>query len=78
MSDTATFVAIGQHYWGKGNSAARARSNFRRQGGLLGRGYTLLEFPPGTEFKGVDMMGYVHWVGAEPTATEYPPRKAKP
>lgn len=78
--DATTFLVMGQHYWGQGLTLAEAKANFKRQRGLLGRGYTEMEFPPGVEFMNVDGMGYVHWRYAdpdnkvEPVITEHPPK----
>ena len=86
--DVTTFVAIGQHYWGSGPTEAEAKKVFRQQssGVRLGYGYTVIEFPPGVEFEGVDQMGYVHWRWPEgsdpetrpqPVVKEHPPTNQK-
>jgi hypothetical protein len=80
---TGTFVLMGAGTyggrWGKGATMALARAQFRREGGLLGKGYTVLEFPVGTVFVGVDQMGRATWHNpglepAQPTVTEVPAR----
>lgn len=70
--EVTTFVAIGQHYWGSGSTEAEAKQVFRRQSSAvrLGYGYTVIEFPPGIEFEGVDQMGSVHWRWPEDVADE--------
>lgn len=82
-----TIVVIGQHYWGKGQDVDEAKRNFKREGGSLVNGYTILEFSNGLIFRGVDQMGRVHWDDQhsnseiingrrrEPKATEVKPRK---
>lgn len=76
-----TFLVIGQNYWGHGPDLATAKSNFKKQRGKLTAGYTILEFPAGIEFAGVDSFGRVHWTISEghedtrPIETDVPPRK---
>lgn len=69
-----TYVLIGQNHWGKGTSLVEAKSNFRKQGAALSRGYTLLTFDDDTEFKGVDEVGRYHYVGIQPEIKEFPPK----
>lgn len=69
-------VVIGNHYWGKGETLAEAKKQFRREGGRLSLGYTILDFGTDLTFKGVDQMGRVYWEGeGRPTDTEVPARK---
>lgn len=76
-----TFLVIGQNHWGHGPDLATAKKNFRQQRGKLTAGYTILEFPAGIEFAGVDQIGRVHWKFEEghedtqPIETTVPPRK---
>ena len=79
--DCVSYLVIGQHYWGHDAELATAKANFKKQGGKLTAGYTILEFPPGIEFAGVDVIGRVHWKISEghedtmPIETEVKPRK---
>ena len=62
-------VLAGAQYggvWGRGDTLKEALTEARRQGGVLRRGYTKIQFGPDSEFLGVDSMGYVHWKGVEP------------
>ena len=59
--------------WGKGATVEAAKVEHRKNGGVLGRGYIVVEFGPGSAFVGIGGMGY-RWVGEQPTVTEVPPR----
>lgn len=61
-------VVMGPYYWGAGKDLATAKRNFRAEGGRLTRGYVILTFDDETEFKGVDGMGRVSWIGNEPAS----------
>lgn len=85
MTDS-TYLVIGQHYWGHGFSEAEAKALWKKQSSRLRLmdGYTVVEFPPGMEFKGVDGMGSTHWRWpedvaeedrVEPVVTEHPPKR---
>lgn len=70
-----SILVIGQHYWGHGNTLAEAKKNFREEGGILSKGYAIIEFRPGLTFKGVNSYGFYTWSGGgEPTITEVKPR----
>lgn len=56
-----TIVVIGMYYWGKGETLAEAKANFRKQGGVLSNGYTIYTFDAETEFIGVDDMARFHY-----------------
>ena len=60
--------------YGTGEDVQKAKARFRREGGELRRGYTIVRFYEGTEYKGVDQMGYVHYTGPEPESEEVRPR----
>ncbi len=71
-------LVIGQMHWGKGDTLAEAKTQWRKQGGRLSRGYVVYEFPAETLFLGVNGMGGVHWLGEAPTEREVAPRIAQP
>lgn len=60
-------------YWGSGATVEAAKAEFRKHGGRLGKGYTVIEFGPGSAFVGIGPMGY-RWVGQPPTTSEVPAR----
>lgn len=69
-------VVIGNHYWGVGKTLEKAKAQFRREGGRLSLGYTVLDFGTDLEFTGVDQLGRVYWEGdGRPVETEVKPRK---
>lgn len=76
--DLTSYLIVGQGYWGQGLSLVEAKDNFRKQGALLSRAHTVVEFPPGVEFLGIDEMGYTRFNFADPdhpvqpTHTDYP------
>lgn len=63
-------------YWGKGDSIAAAKAEFRKYGGVLSKGYSIIEFGPGSAFVGIGGGGY-RWVGEAPTVSEVAARKSK-
>lgn len=69
------FVIMGSNRWGKGETLAKAKEQFRWQGAKLSDGYGVFEFGPDSTFDGVDMMGRVQYRGTKPTFTEVPARK---
>jgi hypothetical protein len=69
----ATIVVIGRNYWGKGDTVPAAKVEFRKQGGLLKHGYTVLKFGEFSEFKGVDDTGRVYWEGSPPEQEDHAP-----
>lgn len=73
----ATTVLIGQMRWGSGVDLDAAKRRFKREGGQLTRGYTVLTFDDETEFLGVDQMGRYSWRGNAPQETAVPPRARK-
>lgn len=70
-----TVVVGGGGYWGSGPDLAAAKARFRREGGRLSSGYTVLKFYEGTTFEGVDTMGRVYWHGDEPETIEVPRKR---
>jgi hypothetical protein len=60
-------------YWGRGATVEEAKAQFRKNGGLLGHGYDVIEFGPGSVFLGIGAMGY-RYLGAPATVTEVAPR----
>lgn len=52
-------------YYGRGATLAEAKANFRKQGGRLTYGYTVLTFGPGSVFLGIGAMGY-RYLGSSP------------
>lgn len=67
-----TVLVLGQWCWGHANDLAAAKKNFQRQGGVLSRGYSVLDFGADLEFAGVDDLGRVFWTGdGEPSVTEH-------
>lgn len=84
-STTQSVLVIGQNRWGHGSDLSEAKRIFRKQGGKLANGYTIVEFSDGLKFNGVDQMGRVHWKdekwteGAtvrDPNITEVQPKKS--
>ena len=72
------FVAIGQHYWGRGQTAEEAKKAFRKQDGVLSLGYSIYEFQPPLEFWNVTGLGYITWKGeGKPIVSEFPPKGTK-
>lgn len=69
-----SYVVMGNHYWGKGDTLDAAKARFRREGGRLSNGYLVIEFGEGSEFVGVDQLGRYHWKGNEPATTYVKPR----
>jgi hypothetical protein len=75
-----THVVIGQGHWGSGPDLDRAKTEFRKQGGWLTRGYAVMVFDrEHHRFVGVDGMGAIHWdiltdraTAPEPVVTEHP------
>lgn len=59
-------VVIGGGYWGKGATTDAAKREYRRVGGRLGDGYTVLRFDENTLFLGIDGMGSYQWLGDAP------------
>lgn len=72
-----TVLVIGNNYWGHGQTLVEAKKNFRRFGGQLSLGYTVVEFDADQEFDGVDQMGYVHWRNADGSDREPQSREIK-
>lgn len=70
-------LIMGQWRFGVGNDLKTAKANFRRFGGILSNGYTILTFDENTSFEGVDQMGRYHYIGNAPTIQEVPPKKSK-
>lgn len=62
------YVIVGDHYWARGATQEEAKSQFRKEGGRLSRGYVLLYFNGTTShFVGVDnVYGAVSWTGERP------------
>lgn len=73
----ATYVVMGQNYWGSGSDLDAAKARFRREGGRLTSGYLLLTFDDETEFLGVDTAGRYSWNGNRPTEQVVQPRARK-
>lgn len=63
-------------YWGRGADLAAAKAKFRREGGLLSKGYEILTFGPGSAFIGIGGMGY-RYLGEKPEVTTVPAKGAK-
>lgn len=59
-------LVIGQLRWGCGTDLATAKRNFRKQGGILGNGYSVVVFDAETDFVGVDGMGRYRFLGNSP------------
>lgn len=72
--DQPSYLVIGQMCWGYNKDLNVAKRNFRHQGGQLSRGYSILTFPSGTMFHGVDDMGRYSWSGDAPEVKEVPAR----
>lgn len=71
-----SILVIGQNRYGHADDLAAAKATFRRQGGRLSDGYTIVEFGDGIEYAGVDQLGRVHWRGhGEPIQRDVHPRK---
>jgi len=64
----------GYGYWGKGDTLADAKQEFKRQGGRLNDGYAILTFSPESLFSGINSMGSYLYFGPEPTI-EYKQRR---
>jgi hypothetical protein len=64
-------LIIGAGYWGKGGDVDEAKREFRRAGGRLSDGYSVVTFPADTLFLGVDGMGSYHWLGEQPTSEQH-------
>lgn len=60
--------------WAHGKHLPDAKIKFRRQGGLLNRGYTVVEHDENTLFLGVSGMGGYRWLGNEPNVWSVPAR----
>ena len=56
-----TFLVAGNHYYGTGPDLTTAKANFRKYGGTLSDGYTIVEFDSETEFVGMDDLGRYHY-----------------
>lgn len=69
------FVVGGQGRWGAGVDLVTAKANFRRQGGRLRDGYTIVEFHGKTEFVGVNEIGGVLYRGNPPTYLDVTPSR---
>jgi hypothetical protein len=63
--------------WGFGADLDAAKKAFRRNGGALGKGYSVIVFDEETDFIGVTPMGVYKWMGNAPTVTEVPATKRK-
>lgn len=75
-------LVIGQNRYGHAEDLATAKKNFRKHGGRLSDGYTIVELTDGREFSGVDQLGGIHWKGntdqiENEHITEVAPRKVK-
>lgn len=55
--------------WGYGDDLDTAKKNFRKNGGLLSRGYEVIVFDAETDFIGVTPMGMYRWLGNQPEVT---------
>lgn len=60
--------------WGKGATLDDAKREFRKQGGGLARGYTVVHFDDVTLFLGISGMGGYRWLGNEPDVEQFGPR----
>lgn len=67
---TQTIVVVGNGCWGKGNTLAEAKSQFRREGGRLTLGYGIMTFDQETVFHGIDRYGRYEYVGNAPQITK--------
>lgn len=73
-----TYVVYGQGSWGWGTGLVQAKDNFRRHGGKLLRGYSILTFDADTEFHGIDQMGRYRYKGNPPTESDVAPSYRRP
>jgi hypothetical protein len=72
-----THVVIGQGYFWNATSEEEALTGWRRIGGRDRHGYSVLEFPEGVTYLGVNGTGSVQWrydttPHIEPYVTEHP------
>jgi len=58
------YIAMFDHYWGRGDSIEEAVKAARKEGGR-GRDYLVLQLPEGADNGRVDMMGRVIWNGVD-------------
>lgn len=63
--------------WGMGENLISAKARFRREGGRLTFGYTILRFGEGAEFVGVDGFGRVSWTGPRPEVEDVKSKVSK-
>lgn len=80
-----SYLVLVANYYGHADTLAKAKVNLRKEhmgSRKLSDGYTVVEFPEGLEFTGVDMIGQVHWKAkgkehafVEPIVTEVKPRR---
>lgn len=73
---TKTYVIVGGGYWGKGNTVAEAKKQFRYQGGKLTGGYGIYTFDEQTVFHGIDSFGRYEYTGNAPALEVVKGRKS--
>lgn len=73
------FVVVGSAdyggAWGRGGTVDLAKFHFRRNGGILSRGYRLLHWQPGVTNIQMDGMGTLSWNGPSPHVRQYKARE---
>lgn len=58
------YIAMFDHYWGRGDSVEAALKEARKQGGR-GKDYVVCRLPEGTDNGRVDQLGRVRWNGVD-------------
>jgi hypothetical protein len=62
-TNEVTYLVIGQSSYGHAPTLEKAKANYTDEEGSLIDGYTIIEFPVGLCFRGVDGLGRVSWSG---------------